>query len=53
LRQGRDEYRAVGFKSAAEELPRPPWDVAFQIERNEWQGTVTPQIHIRTVRHAE
>ena len=21
--------------------------------RNEWQGTVSPQIHIRTVRHAE
>jgi single-stranded-DNA-specific exonuclease len=53
LRQGRDEYRAVWFNSAAEELPRPPWDVAFQIERNEWQGTVTPQIHVRTVRHAE
>jgi single-stranded-DNA-specific exonuclease len=53
LRQGRDEYRAVWFGGAAGTLPRLPWDVAFQIERNEWQGTVSPQIQIRAVRHAE
>jgi single-stranded-DNA-specific exonuclease len=53
LRQNGDEYRAVWFNSAAQELPRLPWDVAFQIERNEWQGTVSPQIHIRAVRKAE
>ena len=53
LRQAGDEYRAVWFNSAALELPRLPWDVAFQIERNEWQGTVSPQIHIRAVRRAE
>jgi single-stranded-DNA-specific exonuclease len=51
LRQGRREYRAVWFNAASEALPRPPWDVAFQIERNEWQGTVSPQIHIKAVRH--
>jgi single-stranded-DNA-specific exonuclease len=53
LHQDGDEYRAVWFNSAAQELPRLPWDVAFQIERNEWQGTVSPQIHIRAVRRAE
>ncbi|HEY3900484.1 MAG TPA: single-stranded-DNA-specific exonuclease RecJ [Chthoniobacter sp.] len=53
LRQGRREYRAVWFNAASETMPRPPWDVAFQIERNEWQGTVSPQIHIKAVRHAE
>jgi single-stranded-DNA-specific exonuclease len=53
LRQSGDEYRAVWFNSAAQELPRLPWDVAFQIERNEWQGTVSPQIHVRAVRHSE
>jgi len=52
LRQAGDEYRAVWFNSAAQELPRLPWDVAFQIERNDWQGTVTPQIHVKAVRHA-
>jgi single-stranded-DNA-specific exonuclease len=53
LRQGGDEYRAVWFGAAAEELPRVPWDIAFHIERNEWQGTVSPQIHIREVRQAD
>lgn len=53
LRQNGDEYRAVWFNSATQELPRLPWDVAFQIERNEWQGTVSPQIHIRAVRRSE
>ncbi|TCO89273.1 exonuclease RecJ [Chthoniobacter flavus] len=53
LRQNGDEYRAVWFNSAAQELPRLPWDVAFQIERNEWQGTVSPQIHVRAVRRSE
>ena len=52
LRQHGDEYRAVWFGSAKDELPRLPWDIAFQIERNEWQGTVTPQIHIRAVRQS-
>ena len=50
LRQHGDEYRAVWFGAAKDERPRLPWDIAFQIERNEWQGTVSPQIHIRAVR---
>ncbi len=50
LRQRGDEYRAVWFGGVENELPRQPWDVAFQIQRNEWNGTVTPQIHIRAVR---
>lgn len=53
LRQGGDEYRAVWFGAAGQELPRLPWDIAFNIERNEWQGTVSPQIHLRAVRHSE
>lgn len=50
LRQDGDEYRAVWFGGVAHDLPRQPWDVAFKIERNEWNGTVSPQIHIRAVR---
>jgi len=53
LHQHGDEYRAIWFGSANEERPRLPWDIAFQIERNEWQGTVSPQIHIKAVRHSE
>jgi single-stranded-DNA-specific exonuclease len=52
LRQDGDEYRAVWFGGVAHDLPRLPWDIAFQIERNEWNGTVSPQIHIRAVRPA-
>jgi single-stranded-DNA-specific exonuclease len=52
LRQHGDEYRAVWFGAAHDELPRLPWDIAFQIERNEWQGSITPQIHIRAVRRS-
>lgn len=53
LRQHGDEYRAVWFGAAKDQQPPLPWDVAFQIERNEWQGNITPQIHIRAVRHSE
>jgi len=52
LRQGRDEARAVWFGAAQEELPPPPWDVAFTIERNEYQGYVNAQMEIRAVRAA-
>jgi single-stranded-DNA-specific exonuclease len=50
LRHGRSETRAVWFGGAAHEMPRLPWDVAFTIERNEYQGIVRPQVQIRAVR---
>jgi single-stranded-DNA-specific exonuclease len=53
LRQAGDEYRAVWFGAAQGELPRLPWDVAFTMERNEWQGTVSAQIHVKAVRASE
>ncbi len=53
LRQHGDEYRAVWFGAANDHLPPGPWDIAFQIERNEWQGNVSPQIHLRAVRRSE
>ncbi len=53
LRQGGDEYRAVWFGAVSEKLPRQPWDIAFHIERNEYQGAVSAQIHMRAVRAAE
>ncbi len=52
LRQSGAEARAVWFGAASEPLPRLPWDVAFEIERNEYQGRVTPQMQIRAVRTA-
>ncbi len=50
FRQNGCEQRAVWFGSAGEELPPLPWDIAFQIERNEYQGRVSPQLHVKAVR---
>jgi single-stranded-DNA-specific exonuclease len=50
LRHGRGETRAVWFGGAAGELPRLPWDIAFTVERNEYQGVVRPQVQIKAVR---
>ncbi|HET6408723.1 MAG TPA: DHHA1 domain-containing protein, partial [Chthoniobacteraceae bacterium] len=52
LRHGRSETRAVWFGGAMQELPRLPWDVAFTVERNEYQGIVRPQVQIKAVRSA-
>jgi len=50
LSQGQSEHRAVWFGSADIELPPPPWDVAFHIERNEYQERISAQIEIKAVR---
>jgi single-stranded-DNA-specific exonuclease len=53
LRQGNRERRAIWFNAAAESLPQAPWDIAFTVERNEYQGLIAPQIHLKAVRAAE
>ncbi len=50
LRQDGDDSRAIWFNSAAQKLPPQPWDIAFEIERNEYQGYVSPQIQVKAVR---
>jgi single-stranded-DNA-specific exonuclease len=48
--------RAVGFRMgpAAEALREPGrHDVAFRLQRNEWNGTVTPQMVVREVARIE
>jgi single-stranded-DNA-specific exonuclease len=52
FRQGRDEIRGIWFGGTASELPRLPWDVAFTVEKNEYQGLVTAQLHVKAVRAA-
>jgi hypothetical protein len=32
------------------ELPPPPWDVAFHVERNEYHERISAQIEIKAVR---
>lgn len=53
LAQSGSTAKALWWNAAEEVLPPHPWDVAFTIERNEWQGQITTQLHIRAVRTSE
>ena len=46
-------HQAIFFNGATEPLPRPPWDIAFKIARNEWRGQVSVSIQIQAIRTAE
>lgn len=53
FRQGHDKARAIWFNAPSEPLPAAPWDVAFELGRNAFQGVVTAQIVIKALRAAE
>lgn len=53
LRQNGSRHQAIYFNGAASELPRPPWDIAFRIERNEFRERVSVQVQIIAIRSAE
>ena len=53
LRQDGGERSAIFFGGAAGKLPRPPWDIAFKIERNEFRETVSLQMQIQHLRSAQ
>jgi single-stranded-DNA-specific exonuclease len=50
LDTGRRRTSAVFFNAPLDDLPRPPWDLAYTLEWNEWQGRVEPQIRIVSMR---
>ncbi len=52
LTQNGSRSEAIYFNGALDALPRPPWDVAFRIERNEFRGDVSLQIQIQAIRRA-
>lgn len=52
LRQAKHRRKAIWFNGAGEPLPPQPWDVAFTLERNEYQGNVTADIRVKAVRTA-
>jgi single-stranded-DNA-specific exonuclease len=52
LRQGDRHRRAVYFDGMANQLPPPPWDIAFRI-RAEYGGETLVAMHIEAVRRAE
>jgi hypothetical protein len=43
----------IYFNSAEIALARPPWDIAFRIEWNEFRDTVSLQVQIHAIRSAE
>jgi single-stranded-DNA-specific exonuclease len=53
LRQGDRHRRAVYFDGMANQLPQPPWDIAFRIRADEYGGETLVAIHIEAVRQAE
>ncbi len=53
LGQDGARHEAIFFNGVATPLPRPPWDIAFRIERNEWRGRVSVQIQVQRIRTAE
>lgn len=50
LRSGGRPARAIWFNASIDSLPRPPWDVAYTVNRNTWQGRDEAQIQIIDVR---
>ena len=53
LRQGDRHRRALYFNGAANQLPPAPWDVAFRIRADEYEGETLVAMHIEAVRAAE
>jgi len=53
LRQGNRHRRAVFFDGVANPLPPTPWDIAFRIRADEYQGETLIGIQIEAVRQAE
>lgn len=52
LRNGRRQITAIYFNGAEHDLPRPPWDIAFHLERNDYMGRVEAQMQIVDIRSA-
>ena len=52
FQSGRHRVPAIYFNGAGEDMPRPPWDVAFTMERNEYNGRVDAQMQVVALRTA-
>jgi single-stranded-DNA-specific exonuclease len=53
LRQRNYHRRAVYFDAAKVELPDPPWDIAFRIRADEYEGETRLDMQIQALRKAE
>ncbi|MBA2242038.1 MAG: single-stranded-DNA-specific exonuclease RecJ [Chthoniobacterales bacterium] len=52
LRQRNYHARAIYFEGASAPLPEPPWDVAFRIHSNEYEGEKRLQVQVEALRAA-
>jgi single-stranded-DNA-specific exonuclease len=52
FRQNGRQQRAIYFGGAESPLPEPPWDVAFRISANEYQGETRLQMQVEEMRSA-
>jgi single-stranded-DNA-specific exonuclease len=52
MRQGVVEHDAIFFGGGERDLPDPPWDVAFTIDRNTFRGVTSLQVVIQDIRAA-
>ncbi|HEX3818171.1 MAG TPA: single-stranded-DNA-specific exonuclease RecJ, partial [Chthoniobacterales bacterium] len=50
LRQNGRHQRAIFFGGAEQPLPEPPWDIAFRISPDEYEGEIRLQMQIEAVR---
>jgi single-stranded-DNA-specific exonuclease len=50
LRQRNYHQRAVYFDAANLELPAPPWDIAFRIRADEYEGETRLDMQIQALR---
>src|SRR4029453_3863860 len=53
LRQGNRHRRAVFFGGVTNPLPPTPWDIAFRIRADEYDGETLVAMQIEAVRQAE
>lgn len=47
---GRRRRNAIWFNAGIDQLPDPPWDVAYTVNRNTWQGRDEAQVQIVAIR---
>ena len=52
LRQGNYHQRAIFFGAASDELPKQPWDIAFRVRPDEYQGEMRLEMRVEAVRES-
>ncbi len=52
LRQRNYHARAIYFNGASEPLPKAPWDIAFRIHSDEYEGETRLQLQVHALRAA-